>query len=234
MYLSKPCVALFGNEGEVVDGDVQPEGQPEGQSRQFSQDELNAYVASEKRKWQSKTLESERAALEATRRAEELQLQLDKATLSSDEFHRKELSKQSAAYEEKLTTANQRVASLENTIKNRDFESAVSAACLTHDAISVSQITAILRAKGQIEHTDDGPCVRNGEELIPVGAAVAGLIESNPNLFKPRGVSGVGAGANNGAHAGLGKPLNVKNLPMDQYLKIRKEHPELLGLRRKK
>jgi hypothetical protein len=218
------------NESEVVDGSEVQEVQ-EGQERQFSQCELNSLLASEKRRAQSKMLESERAALEATRRAEELQLQLDKVTLSSEELHRKELSKLSSAYEEKLTVANQRATALELSIKNSAFESSVSAACLANGAVSAGVIAAILRDKG-VEHGDDGPCIRMGEELVPVALAVEGLVKTDPNLFKSGIVSGVSS--NSGVHIGLGRPLDFKNMSQEQYLKIRKEHPELLGLRRKK
>ena len=53
------------------------------------------------------------------------------------------------------------------------------------------------------------------------------------NLFKSNVVSGLGANSATGGMApGANGRLDVRNLTPEQYKRIRKENPELLGLRR--
>jgi len=50
------------------------------------------------------------------------------------------------------------------------------------------------------------------------------------NLFRPNVVSGIGAGSATGGSMPGGGKVDVKKLSHSEYLKIRAEHPEWLGL----
>lgn len=229
----------------------------------FSQDDINKFLAEDRRKHaqkfeqletaytdalanqnlskeQREQLEAKLEDLQKTFRSREQQLEHDKKQLE-DKYVKevKELETKAVAWESKY----------KQTLVDRSLQDAA----VVNDAFNTSQIIALLRPMTKIvEKTDDQgrvtgdpqPMVdltdidtKTGESIItrrtPEDAVrrMKELPSLFGNLFKSNIVSGVGAGTATGGNMSGSGRVDPKKISTEQYMRLRKENPEALGLK---
>jgi hypothetical protein len=161
-----------------------------------------------------------------------------------------------ASFREKLTAAEKRAETAESRWRDSTIIRSLNDAAIEHDAWDASQIVTLLKSKTRlVEQIDDKTGKGSGEFKVVVDfpdkdettgqdimttktptEAVKRMteVQASQNLFRKNVVSGVGGNsAIGGLTPGSNGKIDPRNLTPDQYLKIRAEHPELLGLRSK-
>lgn len=230
----------------------------------FTQDDVNKFLADDRRKHTQKyeqlesayrdalenqnlsseqrgQLEAKLDELQKTFRSKEQQLEHDKRLL--EERYSKDVKEQA-----------EKAVLWENKFRQTLIDRTLQDAAVTNDAFNPTQILALLRPMTKIvEKTDDQgkstgelvPIVdltdidtKTGESIItrrtPEDAVkrMRELPDLFGNLFKSNVVSGVGAGrAAGGSNTGDGR-VDPRKISMDQYMKLRKENPAALGLKK--
>ena len=189
-----------------------------------------------------KTLEENLQAVQGQLRTKEQQAALE----------RKQLEEQ---YQARVADIEKRAIFFETLYRDSTIERALQDAAVKNDAFSSSQIITQVRpwtkmlevmdektgkGTGKYKPVVDMPDVdaTTGEQVVmtrtPEEAVkrMKELPEMYGNLFRSGVVSGIGSSsATGGLASGAGGKINVKNLTHEQFLKIRKENPDLLGLR---
>ena len=154
-------------------------------------------------------------------------------------------------YERKLSEANQRAESWEVRFRESSIGRALQDAAVANDAFNSSQIVNLLRPMTKLVELVDETTGRTigeyktvvdlpdrdekGQEVMTQGTPdeiVKRMKELGEyaNLFKANVVSGVGANsATGGLTPGASGRVDVRNLTPEQYMKLRKEKPELFG-----
>ncbi len=156
-------------------------------------------------------------------------------------------------YESQLTEARAAVKVWEDRFHESSIQRALQDAAVANDAYNPSQVINLLKPltklKPMVDETtgkemdgfetvidftdrdDKGNTVmtqRTPDETVKRMKELSDYA----NLFKSNVVSGVGANsATGGISPGINGRVDVRNLTPEQYRKIRKENPELLGLR---
>jgi hypothetical protein len=169
-------------------------------------------------------------------------------------YERKQLEEQ---YEAKLKQEKQAREQWENRYREGTVERALMDAAVSGDAYDTDTMMAVLRPMTRlVEVMDEKTGKGTGKFEVKVdfpdtdpttGERVAALhtppsavkrmkeLPKYANLFKSGVVSGIGSNAATGGLAsGPGGKVDFKNMTQEQYLKIRKENPALLGLRPQK
>ena len=160
-----------------------------------------------------------------------------------------------AAYQGKLTAAEQRAVAAEQRWRDSTIVRALQDAAVENEAYNTRQVTTLLKDWTKlVESVDEKTGKGNGQFKVMVefpdndattgqaimttktpGEAVKRMTEiaEYQNLFRKNVVSGVGGNsAIGGLTPGSNGRIDVRNLTPDQYQKVRAENPELLGLRR--
>ena len=160
-----------------------------------------------------------------------------------------------AAYQGKLTAAEQRAVAAEQRWRDSTILRALQDAAVENEAYNTRQVTTLLKdwtklvervdasgkGIGQFDVMVDFPDKdgTTGQEIRTSktpSEAVKRMTEiaEFQNLFRKNVVSGVGGNsAIGGLTPGSNGRIDPRNLTPDQYQKVRAENPELLGLRRK-
>ncbi len=158
-----------------------------------------------------------------------------------------------ASYQGKLTAAEKRAQEAETRWRDSTVLRALQDAAVEHEAYSSSQVVTLLkgttklvervdekgRGTGQFDVMVDFPDkdATTGQSVMTSktpSEAVKRMTEiaEFQNLFRKNVVSGVGGNsAIGGLTPGSNGRIDVRQLTHEQYLKVRAEHPELLGLR---
>ena len=158
------------------------------------------------------------------------------------------------AYQSKLTAAEQRAVAAEQRWRDSTIMRALQDAAVEHEAYNTRQVVTLLKdwtklvervdangkGTGQFDVMVDFPDkdATTGQEIKTTktpSEAVKRMTEvaEFQNLFRKNVVSGIGGNsAIGGLTPGSNGRIDVRNLTHDQYLKVRAENPELLGLRR--
>jgi len=186
-------------------------------------------------------LETELESLRATFRTKEQQIEHDK-------------QKQQKEYESKLQTATESAKKYEALYTNFVIDDALRSAAVAEESYDDSQIPSILRPLTSLEEVLDEDGKPTGKiapmvKFPDVDAETGQPIETRRtpaeavkrmkelplrwgNLFRANVVSGVGQGTATGSVTpGKGGSIDPSKLTPEQYRKIRKENPGLLGLR---
>ena len=169
-----------------------------------------------------------------------------------------ELKQLREEFETKLAEKDQQAQRWEALFRQSTVDRSLQDAAVANDAYSPSQVVSLLRPMtklvedlsadgkptGQWKTMIDFPDVDDkGESFVAQRSPEETVkrmkeLGEYANLFKANVVSGVGANsATGGMSPGSGgrlTPQQIKKLPAEQYAKLRKENPELLGLRAKK
>jgi DNA repair exonuclease SbcCD ATPase subunit len=231
----------------------------------FSQEDINRFLADDRRKHSQKfeqleaaykdalenqslskeqreQLEAKLEDLQKTFRSREQQLEHDKKQLE-DKY-----AKEVKDWESKATTWEQKY---KQTLIDRSLQDAA----IINDAFNMAQIVSLLRPMTKfVEKTDDQgratgdsvPMVdltdidtKTGDAIItrrtPEDAVrrMKELPTLFGNLFKSNVVSGVGAGTATGGNMSGSGRIDPTKISVEQYMKLRKDNPEALGLAKK-
>jgi hypothetical protein len=157
------------------------------------------------------------------------------------------------SYQGKLTAAEKRAQEAETRGRDSTVLRGLQDAAVEHEAYSSSQVVTILKSMtrlvekvdangkgtGQFDVMVDFPDkdATTGQSVMTSKTPTEAVkrmteIPEFQNLFRKNVVSGVGGNsAIGGLTPGSNGRIDVRNLTHDQYLKVRAENPELLGLR---
>jgi len=161
------------------------------------------------------------------------------------------------SFQNKLATAERRAEIAEVRWRSSTIERALQDAAIEHEAYSTRQVVTLLtgmtklvesvdertgKPNGQFKVMVDFPDkdATTGEEVMTSktpSEAVKRMTElpEFQNLFRKNVVSGIGGNsAIGGLTPGSNGRIDVRNLTHEQFLKVRAENPELLGLRRRR
>lgn len=240
-----------------------PAPQPPGNERTFTQEEVNKFLANDRRQHQDKYKQLEatyQAALQnrtlANEDRERLEKELEDLQASfrtkeqQIEFERKQSQEK---YENELAEAKAQLEKWEKLYKEETIDRSLLDAA-GPDAFQPEQIASLLRPNTQLKDEVDAQGKPTGKFTAMVDFqdidektgepirtlrtpkdAVKRMKELKQlygNLFKSNVVSGVGAGSADSV-PNRNQQVDVANLTPEQYRKIRKENPELLGLSKK-
>jgi len=206
----------------VFEGDPEPDPKPEPETKTFTQDQVNAILAEDKRKHQaevSKALERVRALEQKTNMSEEERTEyeksiedLNKTILTKEELAARALDKEKNAHKEALKESQGQTMEWQTRYTNAEISRSITDAAVVYDALNPAHIAAILRPQTQLtEDTKDGeklgtftPMVnfadkdKDGNNVtltLPVADAVKRMTEitEHQNLFKGNGTGGLGS-----------------------------------------
>ena len=188
-------------------------------------------------------LQSELESLQAQFRTKEQQVEHEK-------------QQQAEEYEGRLTTATEAAEKFEGLYTNRVINDEIRAAATAEEAFNADHLVSLLRPDTKLRDVLDengkptgkkSPMtkfmdvdIESGDpiETLRTPAEAVKRMKELPAihgcLFRANVVSGVGQGAaTGGVTPGQGATLDPSKLTTEQYLKIRKENPALLGLKPK-
>jgi len=234
-----------------------------GGGRVFTQEEVNKFMAEDKRKYKSQIDEVSKQKQELESRLKELsqdrslsdeqrQEMVKKLEDLRKTFHteKQEIEYERKQLEEKLTQeadeAKKKAEHWESLYRSEKVNRTLQDAAGSADAFNPNQIVGLLRPMTELKDMDgnlvpmiDFPDVdeKTGEEIktlrTPADAVkrMRELPKIYGNLFKSNVVSGVGAGQGQGTPT---SSIDPRELTPEQYRKMRKENPELLGLPRRR
>jgi len=252
---------------DKVDEVKPPEGFTPDQQKKF-----NDAIAAERRKQETKyrkelekteatykeLLANSKSLTEKERQTLQDNLETIQGQLRSKEQQAAQEKKElEAAYQGKLTAAEQRAVAAEQRWRDSTIVRALQDAAVENEAYNTRQVTTLLKDWTKlVESVDEKTGKGNGQFKVMVefpdndattgqaimttktpGEAVKRMTEiaEYQNLFRKNVVSGVGGNsAIGGLTPGSNGRIDVRNLTPDQYQKIRAENPELLGLRRRR
>ena len=177
----------------------------------FNQDQVNNIVTqrleAERRKYEKKLQEEEKQKAEILK-----QKQLEEAKTKQD------LEK---IMQERLSEKEQELLRYKNQIKKEKVDNSILSVASNNDAISPSQVVALL--KDEIKYTDDGriEVVDNNSnvrynakgELLTIEDRVKEFLDSNPH-FRKGSLSG--SGSQSAVGGKTVKPLNIQDLDMSK------------------
>jgi hypothetical protein len=222
-----------------------------GTNKNFSQEDLNRFLANEKRKWkqqQQKAIDELEALRAKANLTEEERQQYDdrieqmkNELLTKEQLTQKEREKTEKAYKKELEKLTGERDNWKGRFTEATITRAITDAAVSNDAYVPGQIVAIVRPATQLAEELDGEGKPTGK-LVPIVElhdkdkdgkpvtlklspkdAVKRMKEMDEylNLFKGEGTGGLG-GMNRGGSA---KQTDLKNLAKDPaaYRKARKE-----------
>lgn len=251
-YLSLPLVACYEGEGGDPPPATPPVTPPSTPPAGFTQEQVNKFLAEEKRKNQAQyqkleqqlqsTLETAKLTAEERTKMEESLEDVRKQLRTKEESAKLEKK----ALEERLTGEVQTWKSKAEANERKYIDSTISRALLdaavAGDAFNPETVVTVLR--GSVKMVEDKPMVdfpdvssETGEPIIkqmtPEEAIkrMKQIPDKYGNLFKSGVVGGLGAASATGGTPGTNGRVDVRNLTPEQYQKIRKENPAALGLR---
>jgi phage gp36-like protein len=253
LYFSRPALACY--EGEQAP----PPAQPADNAPQFTQEAVNQILAADRRKHQAKietlqkTLEDVSAGKHLPPRAQQAideqieSLKAENRTAIEQVQH--EAKQREAKSAKELADEKAARAAVESLYHTEKIQRALTDAAVGNDAYQPGQILDVLRPYTRLEPIKDDKGKVIGQKVLidfpdtdsdgqqttvthtPESAVrrMKELPKKYGNLFNSGVVSGVGSQATAGGPGG--GPIDPRKLTQEQYLKIRLERPELLGLR---
>jgi hypothetical protein len=255
--------AVEGGEGASSEETAKKESQP----KTFTQEEVNAILAQDRRKHESKlktmekslqdALENRNLSQEERSRLEQMVDEVKALSRTKEQqliYERKQIEEQLS---NKIKDAEEKATRTWSLFENSTIERSLLDAAVSNEAYNASQLVTILRSQSKlVEKKDDkGKPLGVYEVMVDLGdrdvetgepikttrtpdsavKRMKELPELYGNLFKNGVVSGLGgSSATGGVTPGKNGRLSreqIRSLSHEQYEKIRKEQPELLGLR---
>jgi hypothetical protein len=213
-------------------GGVYGEGETPEPAKTFTQEDVNKFLADDRRKHQTKVAELQKevdtfkgAAEEKTKLQAKLE-ELNKTFLSKEELAKAELEKKQNEFQSQLDGATKESAKYKGLFENTLLKQAISSAAVSNKAYNAEQLQLLLLPQSKvIPVTDDNGnvvgynavapvMVKDKVVELPINEAVAKLRE-NPtfaNLFLVDAIGGIGRTINNTAGA---TGLNPNQPPSD-------------------
>lgn len=230
----------------------------------FTQEDLNRFLADDRRKHTQRleqleaaykeALENQNLSQEARTQLEEKLEDFQKTFRSREQQLEHDKKEAEEKYTKEVKDLEQKVMTWEQKYKQTLVDRSLQDAAVVNDAFNTSQIIALLRPMTKIvEKADDQgratgeliPMVdltdidtKTGESIItrrtPEDAVrrMKELPALFGNLFKSNVVSGVGVGTATGSNMSGSGRVDPKRISTEQYMKLRRENPEALGLRK--
>lgn len=223
---------------------------PEPTGKTYTQDDLNKALAADKRAHQTQyqkleqqlqsTLENAKLTDEQRVKLEESLEDVRKQLRTKEEQARIDKKRLEDEFGGKLSVAEQRAIAAEKKWADSTVDRALRDAANAEDAFNADIVVTVL--KGHTKLVDDTPMVDfvsidpdTGEskvlQMSPLEAVKKMKEDAKRfgNLFRSGVVGGIGGTGSAGSLPNGGK-VDVKNLSMDQYMKLRKENPAALRL----
>ncbi len=216
---------------------------------QFSQEDVNRFLAEDRRKNEAKfkkvTLELDTLRSKATlttderKRIEALQNEI----LTTEELYKREQEKIANAHQEELTAAKDAVETWRNRFTESTILRTITDAAVVNNAFSPDHITAILRPNTrliEVVDSENKPTGKYNAKVkfatldskgkpvtldLSVGDAVKQMseMEQHLNLFKGKGAGGVGKNNAGGGNTELADAAELAKTDPLAYIKARKE-----------
>jgi len=245
-----------GEGGAGAGGDAGAGGEGGQQTRTFTQEDVNRFLAGERRKMEAQVTklqsqlkdmgesrqfsDEQRTELENT--LEGLQNQL----LTKDQIAAKEKKALQTKYQNELQEATDRAIAAEQRYESSTLARALMDAAVDGEAFNPSQVVTLLQSNTKLTKNEDGQevvmvsfpdtHVETGEPIVTTltpTQAIARMKELDNiygNLFKTNVVTGVG-GSSTGSDGKLPNgQLDVRNMTMEQYKEARAKNPSSVGL----
>lgn len=261
-WFTTPYVSCFDdNDPEGGDGDGDP-GNPEpgsGDNQTFTQEDVNKFLAEDRRKHQSQLKKMETRLNEVLetkglneQEKESLEQSLEdvrKQLRTKEEQAAHEKKKLESQYQSQLKEATESAQKWQSRYEDSTITRALQDAAVKGEAFQSSQIVTLLRSNTSLSEGEDGDnkvivefndTNEKGEQVtltLSPDEAVERMRESPEtygNLFKSNVVSGIGGNsATGGLASGKRGKVDVTKLDPETYRKLRKENPELLGLQKR-
>lgn len=249
LCLSPALLSCFDGDdgGGTSDGDPPagdpPAGDPKGKpNKLFTQDEVNKFLADNKRGLQKK-LEEMATQLEASKGqdSEALRQKIDEMSLSlktKEEQAAAEKKRLADEHANKLKTFEERTTNAEHKLRDYMVQHALHSAAVAGEAFNPGQIITQLKGmtivneegdvkvKGLFKTEDDQPSLQDPTEAI---TWMREHPEDYGNLFKSNVVAGIGGSSAPAGMPGSKGKVDVRKLTPEQYQKLRKENPGALG-----
>lgn len=217
-----------------------------GGSKTFTQEDVNKFLAEDRRKHGQRMQAMEAKLTEALSKSQmtdqeraELETTIDdlrKQFTTKEQQALTEAKKAEAAYKRQIEEWSQKATTYEKKYVDSSIHRSLVDAAASNDAFSADQIVALLKPFTKL--VNDAPVVdfqdrhaETGEPIIvqmsPTEAVkrMRDLPETYGNLFKSNVMNGLGAN-NAGGH----KKIDPSKLSYEQYAKLRKENPSALGM----
>lgn len=245
-------------------GDGGAGGAGDGGKKTFTQDEVNALLASNKRSLQAKLSAAEKAHQELLENKHLTEEERTRLETSLEELRAASRTKEQQLLHEKKTLeerlsaqlkeAQEKIGKTWQMYENSMIERALLDAAVSNEAYNPDQVATLLRRNAKLVEKKDeqgkptgayevlvelaDQHAETGEPITTTRTPDAALkrmkdLKQNLNLFKSGVVSGLGShSATGGVTPGKNGRLSreqIANLTQDQYNKIRKENPALLG-----
>jgi hypothetical protein len=227
----------------------------------FNQEQVNAIVAADRRKLVEKYQSLEgmyKSALEDQNLTKEARAQLEtkledvqKTYLTKEETLIAEKKKLEENLSKEANQWKEAANRWENQFKQTLVERTLQDAAVQHEAFNASQIISLLRPMTKVAEKLDDHGKGTGQYEVIVDLAdvnsetgtsqvtrrapedavkrMKELKDLYGNLFKPNVVSGIGAGT---AQGNGGGNIDRKKLSTAEYMRIRKENPSALGIKK--
>jgi len=224
----------------------------------FNQDDVNTFLAREKRKTQDvqrqladQLAEAKKSVALSAEEREDLQKQIDELQtkyMTTEERARQSAEKAKDAHETQVKTLSTDRDTWQSRYTEATIDVEIAQAAVANKAVATEQITALLRPATKLtEKTDDAgkpsgtfearvafkDMDKDGKPItldltVPEAVKRMSELESCGNLFTNSKFSGVGGSGNKGKKGDIDLVQVAKNDPA-QYRKLRKERPELFG-----
>lgn len=218
MFVFNSRFGRFYGEGGSGEGGSGTGTPPVETPKVFTQEEVNALLAENKRSLQTKLAETQKKLDEAAKAGQNVTaLQSKVKELSDSLLTKEELAKQKeealkSDFETQIKTTSEAAVTWQQRYQESVFDRELGRAATTHDAFDPDQLALILRGNSTVvEDTDkDGKGtgtfkvlakvkIEDKELTLPLVEAVGKLRESGkyPNQFKVKGSPGTGITLNN-------------------------------------
>ncbi len=179
---------------------------------------------------------------------------VQKQLRTKDQQSEHDMQQVRSEYETKLAAEKQARESWELRFRDSSISRSIQDAAAKHEAYDADQLEAILRPMAKLDPVTDTAGNETGafqtlidfpdqdekgdrKDFQGTPDAIVKRLKELPkyqNLFKANVASGLNANsATGGQTPGSNGRIDASKLTMEQYVKIRKENPELLGLRKK-
>lgn len=259
-WLLAPCVSCFDGDEPAGEAETPAAAEDDGTPQSYSQDDVDQVLAEDRRKHQEKLQKMEQQ-LQDVLRSKGLSDQEKESLEGSLEDMRKQLrTKEEQAAHEKKKLESQFQSQLQEATESSErwrsmyhdstISRALQDAAVKGEAFNPSQIMTLLRTNSNLSENEDGSYKvivefhdtnEKGEQValtLSPDEAVERMREKPEvygNLFKSNVVSGIGGNsATGGLMPGKRGKVDYTKLDPETYRKLRKENPELLGLRPRK
>ncbi len=242
----RPFLVVCDGDAPDLSGGTDPSQPPAPPAKTFTQEEVNAMLAKERRGLEKKLAEMEaqvqsmmtapgltdeqKAEMEAIKESLQRQLQ------TKDEQVKIAVQKVKTELETKLSVAQKEAEEANRRYREHVIQTELMQAAATAEAYSPSQVVKLYRDR--VKEVDGRLIVEfedvaaDGKPMLSAMAPAEAFrrlkeLNGTANLFRSNVVAGVGGTASDPSFRD--KPVDIGALSYEQYVKLRNENPKALG-----